>query len=93
MRVLYLLHLSESVKGRSARRIMRNAASGEGSSARFLRFLLLLCLVFISLRSTCRGGQWGCEGREGMGQEEEEKDGRMMEDFVFCVCDMAAFCC
>lgn len=35
-RVLYLLHLSEAVKGRSARRIMRNAASGEGSSARFL---------------------------------------------------------
>lgn len=34
--MLYLLHLSEAVKGRSARRIMRNAASGEGSSARFL---------------------------------------------------------
>lgn len=58
VRVLYLLHLSESVKGRSARRIMRNAASGEGSSARFLRFLLL-CLVFILLRITLSGGQGG----------------------------------
>lgn len=80
-RVLYLLHLSESVKGRAARRIMRNNASGEGSSPRFLCFLLL-CWVLSLLRITRSGGQGDVRRGETWGEKMEQGTGGAEGKFV-----------